>query len=611
MVVQMIQTSKAFKIEELKIEKYFTEEYRGLRHVLGKKSLFVHGTNNTGKTTSFDATLFAIFGSEFVDRPLSSLDDTEIVLANNETTLTIKRKYHTPPQLRIQKKNNSKRINGVEAVDICLYDIFNLPPDPKISKLLIHSLMVPQRGEDTILTKRSYRELETIILTFCGGIKEITRFSEINSEINTSEQKLDTFDLNKKSIYKDIRDLKLVITQNKKYAEEIKEFLSQYESKKLFETAEALNKQKMLTDKLNKLYSEEKGLWGKLKKVNKEIGDLEQFYDRKLTDVVKETLSVLVCPVCGENLPLDKIENRKSRALCPFCGREHYSGSLYSILNQQIDESNFRLDPLKKEQEKIKKEIDETETQIDEIKHIPEFLVLSKFNHIIIKVIGECNNKIEFENKYNEHKDEYNKFNAEFKKINEEIQLKEKYVNEIEREEKLLRGEISELEKEKQILKETRINEELKEFESILNNIFKELVGTTEGTLKYTDGKIYLCTASERNCSNKNDISYSQKKLIDIALWAALHYMNAKHERINLRFGLIDDIFMNIDDAELSCKTNLINFLRTVADKLQIVVFSIDEELNQRLLLEGVHKLKLCPHTQSQQIELSFNGQKI
>ena len=608
MVVQMIQKDKAFKIEELKIKKYFTEEYGGLRHVLGKKSLFVHGTNNTGKTTSFDATMFAIFGSEFVDRPLSSLDDTEIVLANSETTLTVKRKYHTLPQLRIQKKNSSERIQGVEEVDKCLYDLFNLPPDPKISKLLIHSFVVPQRGEDTILTKRSYRELETIILTFCGGIKEITRFSEINSEINIIEQKLDTFDLNKRGIYKDIRDSKLGITQNKKYAEEIKEFLSQYESKKLFETAEALNKQKMLMDKLNKLYSEKTGLWGKLKKINKEIGDLEQFYDRTLTDVVKEILSVLVCPVCGENLPLDKIENRKSRALCPFCGREHYSGSLYSILKQQIDESNFKLDPLKKEREKLKKEIDETETQIDEIKHIPEFLVLSKFNHIIIKVIGECNNKIEFENKYNEHKDEYNKFNAEFKRINEEIQLKEKYVNEIEREEKLLRGEISELEKEKQILKETRINEELKEFESILNNIFKELVGHTEGTLKYVDGKIYLCTASERNCSNKNDISYSQKKLIDIALWAALHYMNAKHESINLRFGLIDDIFMNIDDAELSCKTNLINFLRTVAEKLQIVVFSIDEELNQRLLLEEAHKLELSPHTQSQQIELSFNG---
>jgi chromosome segregation ATPase len=607
----MIQKDNAFKIEELKIKKYFTEEYEGLRHVLGKKSLFVHGTNNTGKTTSFDATMFAIFGSEFVDRPLSSLDDTEIVLANSETTLTIARKYHTPPQLRIQKNNNSARINGVEAVDKCLYDLFNLPRDPKIGKLLIHSLVVPQRGEDTILTKRSYRELETIILTFCGGIKEIARFSEINSEINIREQKLDTFDRNKRSIYEDVRYLKLGITQNKKYAEEMKEFLSQYESKKLFETAEALNKQKILMDKLNKLYSRKSGLRDKLIKINKEIGDLEQFYNRRLTDVVKETLSVLVCPVCGENLPLDKIESRKSRALCPFCGREHYSGSLYSILKQQIDESNSRLDPLKKDRGKIKKEIDEAETQINEVKHVPEFSVLSKFNHIIIKVIGECNNKIEFENKYNEHKDKYNKFSAEFKKINEEIQVKEKYVSEIERKEKLLRDEISELEKEKQILKETRINEELKEFESILNNVFKELVGHTEGTLKYTDGKIYLCTTSERNCSNKNDISYSQKKLIDIALWATLHYMNAKHERINLRFGLIDDIFMNIDDAELSCKTNLINFLGTVAEKLQIVVFSIDEELNQRLLLEEVHKLELSPHTQYQQIELSFNGQKI
>ena len=608
----MIQTSKAFKIKELKIKKYFTEEYRGLRHVLDKESLFVHGTDNTGKTTSFDAILFAIFGSEFVDRPLNPIDDTEIILANSETTLKIKRKYHTKSQLRIQKKNSSKHIDreGGEEVDKCLYNLFNLPIDLKISKLLIHSLVVPQRDEDTILTKYSHRELETIILTFCGGIKETIRFNEINSEIDVNEQKLDTFDLHKKNINKNIQDLKLEITKNKKYAEEIKEFLNQYESKKLFETAETLNKEKILTNKLNRLYSKKRGLRDKLMKINKKIGDLEQFHDRKLTDVVKETLSVLVCPVCGENLPLDKIESRKSRALCPFCGKEHYSGSLYSILKQQIDESNSRLDPLKKERGEIEKEIDETETQINEIKNIPEFSVLQKLNPIIIKVIEECTNKIEFENKYNKYKDEYNTFNAEFKKIDEEIQLKEQYVNEIEREEKLIRDEISELEKERQILKGTQINEELKEFENTLNSILKELVGRTESILKYKDGKIYLYTiSSERNCSNKNDLGYSHKKLIDIVLWAALHYMNAKHGVIDLSFGLIDDIFMNIDD-ELNYKTNLTNFLRTVAEKLQIVIFSIDGELNKRLLLEKEHKLEPFRYKPPHQIELSFNGRE-
>lgn len=608
----MIQTSKAFKIEELKIKKYFTEEYRGLRHVLDKESLFVHGTDNTGKTTSFDAILFAIFGSEFVDRSLNPIDDTEIILANSETTLKIKRKYHTKSQLRIQKKNSSKHIDreGGEEVDKCLYNLFNLPIDLKISKLLIHSLVVPQRDEDTILTKYSHRELETIILTFCGGIKETIRFNEINSEIDVNEQKLDTFDLHKKNINKNIQDLKLEITKNKKYAEEIKEFLNQYESKKLFETAETLNKEKILTNKLNRLYSKKRGLRDKLMKINKKIGDLEQFHDRKLTDVVKETLSVLVCPVCGENLPLDKIESRKSRALCPFCGKEHYSGSLYSILKQQIDESNSRLDPLKKERGEIEKEIDETETQINEIKNIPEFSVLQKLNPIIIKVIEECTNKIEFENKYNKYKDEYNTFNAEFKKIDEEIQLKEQYVNEIEREEKLIRDEISKLEKERQILKGTQINEELKEFENTLNSILKELVGRTESILKYKDGKIYLYTiSSERNCSNKNDLGYSHKKLIDIVLWAALHYMNAKHGVIDLSFGLIDDIFMNIDD-ELNYKTNLTNFLRTVAEKLQIVIFSIDGELNKRLLLEKEHKLEPFRYKPPHQIELSFNGRE-
>jgi len=476
--------------------------------------------------------------------------------------------------------------------------------------LLIHSLVVPQRDEDTILTKYSHRELETIILTFCGGIKETIRFNEINSEIDVNEQKLDTFDLHKKNINKNIQDLKLEITKNKKYAEEIKEFLNQYESKKLFETAETLNKEKILTNKLNRLYSKKRGLRDKLMKINKKIGDLEQFHDRKLTDVVKETLSVLVCPVCGENLPLDKIESRKSRALCPFCGKEHYSGSLYSILKQQIDESNSRLDPLKKERGEIEKEIDETETQINEIKNIPEFSVLQKLNPIIIKVIEECTNKIEFENKYNKYKDEYNTFNAEFKKIDEEIQLKEQYVNEIEREEKLIRDEISELEKERQILKGTQINEELKEFENTLNSILKELVGRTESILKYKDGKIYLYTiSSERNCSNKNDLGYSHKKLIDIVLWAALHYMNAKHGVIDLSFGLIDDIFMNIDD-ELNYKTNLTNFLRTVAEKLQIVIFSIDGELNKRLLLEKEHKLEPFRYKPPHQIELSFNGRE-
>ena len=250
--------------------------------------------------------------------------------------------------------------------------------------------------------------------------------------------------------------------------------------------------------------------------------------------------------------------------------------------------------------------------QIYEIKHIPEFSVLPKLDRIIIKVIEECTNEIEFENKYNEYKDEYNKFTAEFKKIDEEIQTKKQYANEIEREEKLIRNEISELEKERQTLKETQINEELNEFESILNNILKELIGHTESILKYADGKIYLCTpSSERNCSNKNDISYSQKKLIDITLWAALHYINVKHGIINLRFGLVDDIFMNIDDTELRYKTNLINFLKTVAEKLQIVIFSIDEGLNQRILLENECKLELSPYKPSHQIGLPFNGQKI
>ena len=57
--------------------------------------------------------------------------------------------------------------------------------------------------------------------------------------------------------------------------------------------------------------------------------DFQKFYEESLVNLIKEVVSVLICPVCGKRTNLSKIEYKYHHKKCPYCGDEHYDKDLY------------------------------------------------------------------------------------------------------------------------------------------------------------------------------------------------------------------------------------------------------------------------------------------
>jgi DNA repair exonuclease SbcCD ATPase subunit len=84
-------------------------------------------------------------------------------------------------------------------------------------------------------------------------------------------------------------------------------------------------------------------------------------------DLLKQTLSSLICPVCGDKASLGKISNYYKNKKCPYCGSEHYDNSLYDAIAQKIDASDEKVPKFEDEIKGIEKQIDLKYKELEEI----------------------------------------------------------------------------------------------------------------------------------------------------------------------------------------------------------------------------------------------------
>ncbi|PKP60893.1 MAG: hypothetical protein CVT88_01690 [Candidatus Altiarchaeales archaeon HGW-Altiarchaeales-1] len=587
-----MKENNQFRIKEINIRKYCSTEYCGLKSSLEGESLFVYGTNNAGKTTSFDAIISSIFGQGFIDRHQSSLDDTEIRLTNNYIETTIKRKYNKKPMLIIHERGKEiEKIEGQAEVERKLMELFNLPSeDAKLSKLIVNVLVIPQREEDTILRKFSQDQMRSIVIAFSSGVKTSEEIKKINQETDKNKKDIEKLSYQKTNILNEINYSKLVVQKNKKYLNEIKAFLSEYESGGIFEAKKALEQNQELKTNLETLTSTLTGKNDKLIKVRGKIGYQNQYHNKKLLESVKETLSVLMCPVCEDNLDVEKVEGRKSKKLCPFCGGEKHAGDLYEIIESRIKEADSEIEELKKQETEISEQIKDLENKIEELKQ--KNRIPYNINPIIIRVIKDCNGDEEIKTKYKEYNERYPQLEQELEEAKGKIDSNEGYRKKIDSQIEEYKNKLKELEYRKIEIEEDRNTENIKKFSKTLNSSYKELIKPEESNLIYEEGKIYLDTGiSKKDCSQKGEFGYSQKKLIDVALWMTFHQFNYDNKTTNLNFGLFDDIFENIDNVDVKWKDNLISVLKMFKENIQFITFSIDEAINSQISCEVVEKL--------------------
>lgn len=565
-----------FYVEKFAIEEFYSVEYVPVREKVNKQSLFILGTNSTGKSTTFDAIIYSIFGNDFVDRPVK-IANTTIILSNGDESVEITRKYNAEPQIIIFP--SGEEIRGTVQVHKKICEIFKFPEKIPDAKRLVDAFRVPQKDEDSLIMKYK-NKLEPIVLSFLNSSDFNKEIEVLGREEEEQQKRLKLRNVEKSEIINSIEELNLVEKKNKNFYSEVKEFIEQFESGELKNTIKALKENEKARERILELVSLKTKKSQDLFENGTRISKMREYYNKKLIEVVNETLSVLICPVCGDQLNLHNIEIRKKKSMCPCCGNEQYDGEIYKILKKEISYANEKFEEFLKKDEELKTEIEFIKNEIDKISN--EKLKVN-VNSVIIRVL-ENTSEEEIEKEYQKHKLNMEKYECSVNESKNNIaQLKSK-LEEVEKDIESILKNIDNI----LVLKSTKNDEKnsivLNSFTKRLNSVFSKLIYPLPYKLSLENGCLLLDTGNSiKDCSDKYALALSDKKLVDIAIWHSILNVNRENNVTNINFGLIDDVFENIDNNEIARKENLYSVLGSLKKESQIIMFSINKSINENL----------------------------
>ena len=131
-------------------------------------------------------------------------------------------------------------------------------------------------------------------------------------------------------------------------------------------------------------------------------------------------------------------------------------------------------------------------------------------------------------------------------------------------------------------------------FEKGVNTIFKRIIGS-ETSLEYENGEIYLVEKyglheRRRKARDKYEISFGEKRVLDISIVLSLFLMNRESRYYNIDFIILDDVTEGIMDAKW--KESLIEVLEKFDRNPQLICTSYDEKIKQ-LKFESEVKLQI------------------
>lgn len=518
-----------FYVEEFAIEEFYSVEYVPVREKVNRQSLFVLGTNSTGKSTTFDAIIYSIFGNDFVDRPVK-IAHTKITLSNGDESIKITRKYNAEPNITILP--SGEEIRGSEQVHKKICEILKFPKKISDAKRLIDAFKVSQKDEDSLIMKYK-NKLEIIVLSFLNGSDFNKKIELLECEEEELQKRLKLRNVEKSEIINSIEERKLTEKKNKSFYTEVREFIEQFESGELKNTIKALKNNENARERIRELVSLKTKKSQELFENGTRISRMREYYNKELIEVVNETLSVLICPVCGDKLNLHNIEIRKKKAMCPCCGNEEYDGEIYKILKKEISYADEKFEEFLKKDEELKTEIEFIKNEIDIISN--EKLKVN-VNSVIIRVLENTSEE--------EIEEEYQKLKLDMEKY-------ECFVNDSKNNIAQLKYKLEEAEKDiESILKnidntlalKSNTNDEknftvLNSFNKRLNTIFSKLIYPLSYKLSLENGCLLLDTGNSiKDCSDKYALALSDKKLVDIALWHSILSVNRENKAVYRKF---------------------------------------------------------------------------
>jgi DNA repair exonuclease SbcCD ATPase subunit len=515
------------KISRLEVENFAIEESPVIheKSVEGK-DLLLFGGNRSGKTLTFNAILYGLYGRSgtFGVTP-GQKSQVNIHFDNSHAILRDRsHKYETQNGSFAAEEGVKANIGPEEYVR--LQFIPSNPSSQPISSLSKDELLDRVRGilsaenqSEIKLHRRASAELELL--------GEIRRRGEDRPSL--------------RELREELQSLPISSTQNR--IEDIEELQGLISSGDIESIRDRLQKQDQVAKRLDELYDRRRSLEQNLKEKRRELNDASR-YTQEVSDLIIDAIEEFTCPVCGKLVEEKTARNRLPNR-CPQCGRDRDISELRESLQDKVEGADGRIEELKEDIVDLEEELSEVKADISELQESePELNELNQFVRTALKQAEYDTDNLRETTQ--EELEQRRSDLEEFERLQGELQ------SELERREELLDSIDNSLASAKNRVEELEENafEEIREkFTNRVSEVYQEIapdLGTEVGLT--SGGKLEFPGTGSEGIRTYDRLSSGEKRLVNLAFAITMAEFAKEQENThNWEVLILDEPLTNLE----------------------------------------------------------------
>lgn len=560
------------KISRLEVENFAIEESPIInQESIAGDDLLLSGGNRSGKTLTFNAILYALYGRSGTFGVTPGQRSTVNAYFDNADAVLRGRNHSYEHDGQSLDADEGVEANIGPEGDVHLQFIPANPANQPISALSAAELLSRIRA---LLSTESQVEIER----HRRAKHDLTHLREIRRR---GEQEPSVRQLNE-----DLASLPISQTQNR--IEEIEGLEKLIESGEIESISARLQTKDEVAERLDVLYDRRRELEDQLKQKRRELGDTSR-YTQKVNDLIIDAIQEFTCPVCGRLVEEETAQNRLPNR-CPQCGRERDLTELRERLREKTEGADDRIEELKTEIGELEEELSEVKAEISELKQSePELRDLNQFVRTALKQAEYDIEQLQAttEAKLTQKREDLEEFKARKEELTAQLEKRRQLIDAIDESISAAELRIEEL--------ETKAFEEIREtFTDRLSQVYQEIapdLGTDVGLTP--DGELEFPGTGSEGIRSYDRLSSGEKRLVNLAFGLTIAQFAQENENAhNWEVLVLDEPLTNLESdiqdaaARYLRETNIQCIMTSPLDRVQS---HFQDNQSQIIQLDRIH----------------------
>lgn len=542
------------KISRLHIEQFARDEFPEFtKNDVAGDDLLIKGGNRSGKTLTFNALLYGLYGPQATFGVSPGRKSTIQFHLDNDDLIERGgggRKYATGDET-YEKAESDRKIDE------------NVGPEELVTLQFLHS-----EKEELPLTQLSGDELLSVIRRVVDTDiqDEIEQLQHEREELEHEIERVRRMELQPRQ--EELDDIN--IGQYERRLEEIKHVQSLIDTGRIETIKQRLLDNEEIREELSELTSRKRSITQELRKKQRQLREARR-YTQQVNNIIVDAIQELTCAVCDQIVVEETAKQRLQNGRCPQCGRERDLSELKDQLRSKVERADEDVEELENEIAELEKEKDELEDEIEALQEsVPD---LSDLNDLTQHTLEDNDYDID----------------AVAERTRKELDQHQEHVEELRERKDQLETEIEEVEAELAelneglIVTEERIDELSEEsFEEIVRSFqdawsenYQALAPELAVEIQIeSDGTIIL--PGNEGAREYDELSTGEGRLLNLsfAYTLAEQATQAEDGGHGWETIVLDEPFANIDE---DIQENAIEYIRH--SDLQFIIMTSNEDL--------------------------------